>query len=295
MRKFITASLALCLLFSLLCIASCSNKSDYKSRINSEVGFIYYFDNDTAEYIGNENERVYPASITKLLTSLTALNYMSPDELITPGDEVYLVQSGSSSAYIRPNHTLTLEMLIEGMIIPSGNDAAYATAAACGYTLINNDSASYTDAVDCFVSYMNQYAEALGCTNTHFTTPDGFAGSEHYSSLHDMLLISKTACENSIISKYAAMKEDNVIYASGHTNTWTNTNKLLDSTSDFYHDGVIGLKTGSLDDNYSIIVLYENNDKRYLIGLFGAKNDSERYKDALTIIDYLSTLSTDNQ
>ncbi len=289
MKKLSIASVLILLSVLLLYTSACSeNNFDYTDKINSEAGFIYCFENDTTEYIGNENERVYPASITKLLTALTALNCMSPDELITPGDEVYLTESGSSSAYIRPNHTLTLRMLIEGMIIPSGNDAAYAVSAACGYTLTDKAGASYTDAVDCFVSYMNQYACDLGCTGTHFTTPDGYAGKEHYSTLHDMVLIARAACENNIISEYARMSSDNVVYASGHTNTWVNTNKLLDADSGYFREGVIGLKTGSLDENYSIIVLFDNGDKRFIIGLFGAESDNDRYKDAVTVIDCLS-------
>lgn len=287
MKKLIGAFIAL-VLFLAFILSSCGNEDfydvTYKVRLHTDSGFIYFPDRDTAHYFANEDTRVYPASTTKLLTILAALDIMPLDELIEPGDEVYLPETGSSSAYIRPNHTLTVEMLAEGMLLPSGNDAAYALSAACGYVLLDDSEAEYTDAVERFTEYMNEYAEKLGCTGTNFTKPDGFAGREHYSTLHDMLLISKAAAENEIITKYAALPYDNVVYASGHTNTWTNTNKLLDENSKYYCKGVVGLKTGSLDNSYSLIVLYDDGETRFIVGLFGEKTDDDRYADALNLI-----------
>ncbi|MGN1408683.1 MAG: hypothetical protein ACI4XJ_00755, partial [Eubacteriales bacterium] len=160
-----------------------------------------------------------------------------------------------------------------------------AAAAGCGYVLLDDSSADYTDAVAAFVEYMNSYAKNLGCTNTNFTTPDGFAGNEHYSTLHDMALISKAAAENEIITEYAKLLSDDVTYASGHVNTWVNTNKMLDPDSKYYCKDVVGLKTGSLEDSFSLVVFYDDGELRLIIGLFGAKKDSDRYTDALNIID----------
>lgn len=286
--KKIIAVIVICVIS--LSLFSCGEKdfvnASYIVKLKSENGFIINLDTDEIRYFGGRGDDiVYPASTTKLLTSLAALGLMPPDELITPGDEVYLPLDGSSFAYIRPNHTLTLEMLVEGMIIPSGNDAAYAAAAGCGYILLEDSSADYTDAVAAFVKYMNSYAENLGCTNTNFTSPDGFAGSEHYSTLHDMALISKAAAENEIITEYAKLLSDDVTYASGHINTWVNTNKMLDPDSKYYCKDVVGLKTGSLEDSFSLVVLYNDGELRLIIGLFGAKKDSDRYTDALNIIE----------
>ena len=287
MKKLLSVSLAFVVFLTLL-LSSCV-KGDfydvtYKVRLHTDCGFVYFPESDTAHYFADEDTRIYPASTTKLLTILAALDIMPPDELVEPGDEVYLPETGSSSAYIRPNHMLTVEMLVEGMLLPSGNDAAYALSAACGCVLLDDSEAKYTDAVEKFTDYMNEYAIKLGCTGTNFTAPDGFAGREHYSTLRDMLLISKAAAENEIITKYSAMPYDDVVYASGHTNTWTNTNKLLDENSKYYCKGVVGLKTGSLEDNYSLIVLYDDGETRFVIGLFGEKTDDDRYTDALNLI-----------
>lgn len=285
--------LALFLFFIILisCL-SCRSNDDffgvsvlYKLDLYSECAFLYCYNDDSLKKFSSYgNDIVYPASITKLLTAIVALDTLPTDTIITPGDEVYLPSNGSSSAYIRPHHQLTLEMLIEGMMIPSGNDAAYAVAASCGRAISGDDSLNYSDAVEIFVKRMNKYATELGCTDSNFTTPDGFAGEEHYSTLDDMVLICKAAVENPIITKYASLFSDNVIYESLHTNTWINTNKMLDPESKYYDKNVIGLKTGSLEDNYSLITLYDNGEYRFLIGVFGAKKDNIRYKDTLNII-----------
>lgn len=235
-------------------------------------------------YSSYSSNRVYPASLTKLCTILYALTIMEPDHMIEPGDEVYMPPEGSSFAYIRPRHVLTLEMLIEGMLLPSGNDAAYAVAAEGGYIIRDDESISSEEAVAAFVDGMNDYARGLGCTDTNFTTPDGFAGNEHYSTTGDMAIIAREAANNEIIMKYAGTYKDDVVYASGHTNTWINTNKFLDPESEFYDEHVTGLKTGSLEGSYSMITVYEKDGKRLIVGVFGSQTKEGRYKDTIALI-----------
>lgn len=233
----------------------------------------------------NDDPIVYPASTTKLLSILVALETLPADTIITPGDEVNLIGQYSSVAYIRQNHKLSLEMLIEAMLIPSGNDATYVVAAACGREIAGNPSLDAQQAVNVFVDRMNEYAKELGCENTHFTTPDGYADNEHYSTVSDMAKITVAAYRNDIIMKYAQLDKVNVTYASGHTNSWTNTNLQLHESSEYYNEHVIGMKTGSLTDNYSIITAYNDGDVKLLIGVFGAPTKDARYTDTAKIID----------
>lgn len=121
-------------------------------------------------------EKLYPASITKLLTILTAIQYVDPDQLITPGDEQSLVAADSSIAYVNSTHVLTAEQLIEGMLLPSGNDAACALAAAVGRNITGDQSMSGVDAVNVCVEAMNDYAADLGMTGSHFMTVDRVPG-----------------------------------------------------------------------------------------------------------------------
>lgn len=254
--------------------------------VRSPQYFVYSV--DSGEFIGirGQNDRVYPASTTKLLTILYALTLLDPSEEVTPGDELTLVDADSSIAYVRKEHTLTVSMLIEGMLLPSGNDAAYALAAAAGYKL-DPSAENGVDAVDAFMEGMNAHAASLGLCGSHFTVPDGLAGDEHYTTLEDMAIVASLAAENELIMSYATLAEDDVVYASGHTNHWENTNLLLDRDSEYYDSRVTGLKTGSIGGNYNLICSAEHEGERYIIGLFGGSDKEERFVDASRILDQL--------
>lgn len=254
--------------------------------LRSPQAFVYDCQMDEIIYQKGERRVVYPASTTKLMTLLCAQEYLSPDEVIVPGDELTLVGAGSSVAYIKEHHSLSVEMLVEGMLLPSGNDAAYVLAAAAGNRI--DPSVTGRQAVAVFMDAMAEYGARIGLVGTRFTSPDGLAGKEHYSTVEDVALIARLAMENEIIRRYAALHEDDVTYASGHTNHWVNTNELLDPDSPWYHAAVTGLKTGSLEHNYCLIATVEQAGRTYIIGLFGAWEKNDRYADAHTIIDALS-------
>ena len=234
-------------------------------------------------YIKGEDQVIRPASVTKLLTILYALTVLEPDRLVTPGSEVGMISSDSSIAYVRPHHTLSVEMLIEGMLLPSGNDAAYALAGAAGREIAGNPDLSAAEAIGTFMDGMNAFAKDIGCVGSNFTVPDGNDAAEPYTTAEDLILIGDLAAENEIIRKYACLPSDHVTYADGSVNDWVNSDKMVDPESELYHPAVKGLKTGSLDGRYSFLCLAEDGGKSYLIGLFGGKDKDTRFADALDI------------
>ena len=253
------------------------------SGLSADAYFVYDCGEESFVSLKGAEERIYPASTTKLLTALYALTVLAPDDLVTPGEELSMVQAGSSIAYVKSNHTLTVEMLVQGMMIPSGNDAAYALAAAGGNRL--NQSLSGKAAVERFVQGMNEYAKTLGCCSSKFTTPDGLAGEEQYSSIEDMAIIARAAFENELIARYCGQASAEVTYESGHTNTWVNTNALIDEQSDYFDSRVRMGKTGSLDGCYNVIFLAENEGTQYIIGIFGSNGKESRFADGITVMD----------
>lgn len=255
--------------------------------IRSPQAFVYDCDRNEILFAKGMDKVVYPASTTKLLTILYSLTLLDPEEKVTPGDELLLVAADSSVAYIKSYHTLTVEMLVEGMLLPSGNDAAYALAAAAGRKSSKNPDLSGRGAIDVFVKGLGDYARSIGCVGTHFTTPDGYAGKEHYSTLEDLILISSLAAENPIICRYCALAADDVTYASGHTNRWVNTNQMLDPESPYYAAEVNGLKTGSIDGSYHLIATAEADGRHYIIGTFGAHDKDARFADTKAIVEEL--------
>ncbi|MCI5574104.1 MAG: hypothetical protein MR379_00820 [Clostridiales bacterium] len=233
--------------------------------------------------------KTYPASTTKLFTSWLALQYLSPDEVVTAGDELSLLASDASIAYIKRGHKLTASMLVEAMMLPSGGDAAYVIAAAAGKKIYGSDSVSAETAVKAFVNEMNRRLAALGFSGTHFTNPDGYHDPDHYTTLEDMAGIAALALENSTIMKYTTLPSDRVIYASGQTNSWTNTNELIQPESLYYCADAIGLKTGSTDEaGYCVMTATKGQDGRYyIIGVFGATTSFSRFTDAAVLIEYV--------
>ena len=254
--------------------------------VSAPQAFVYNATTNEILWMQGEHRVVYPASTTKLMSALYALTVLSPDEIVTVGDEVTLIDPASSRAYITQGQQLSVEMLIEGMMLPSGNDAAYTLAAAAGRRTAG-DSLGAAEAIAAFLDGMNAYAVTLGLCGTDFTTPDGLADEQHYTTLEDLMLIAKAALANPTIAKYAAMHEDRVVYHSGEINTWTNTNALLDPDSPYYRENVTGLKTGSLTRNYCLLCSVEQDGATYIIGIFGAKTKAARFADACTIIDAL--------
>lgn len=264
------------------------SKEPLELELNAMQAFVYDTSREEFLLLKGRGEPLYPASTTKLLTILYAMTLVAPDELITPGDELSLVGEFSTYAYVRPNHTLTAEMLAEGMLLPSGNDAAHVLAAAAGRKLAGDSELNGVDAVGVFMEGMNKYAAAIGMKGSHFVTPDGYPHDDHYTTAEDMAIVASMAVKNSLIMKYARVLRDDVVYASGHTNTWVNTNKLLDPYSGFYSPYATGLKTGSVGDgNYALIATADIEGVTYIIGLFTEEVANNRYVDALAVIKAL--------
>jgi D-alanyl-D-alanine carboxypeptidase (penicillin-binding protein 5/6) len=255
--------------------------------IETPYAVVYDGGSDRILYRKGGDRVIYPASTTKLLTILTALQVLTPLEIIRPGDELSLLDEDSSVAGVEEGHALTVEMLIEAMLLPSGNDAAYVLAAAAGER-ISEGMVSGADAVPVFIAFMEEYGRSIGLVGTHFTVPDGLAFEEHYTTLEDMVLIGKAAMKCPLIRRYAATAHDNVTYQSGHTNTWTNTNPLLRPDTPWYRPAVTGLKTGYLRHNSCILLSVEANNSYYLVGLFGAEDSDMRCADAVRIVDKLT-------
>lgn len=247
--------------------------------------FLYDADEERYLILKGAEKILYPASTTKLLTALCALELLDTDELITPGDEQTLKNEQSAIAFVKSHHTLTVEMLIEGMLLPSGGDAAYALAAAGG-KVIGGEGTGDLEAVSLFVEEMNRYAKELGMYGSNFTSPDGFHDPENYSTIEDMTLLAAAAAKNEVIMKYASMPSDSVTYASGHTNSWTNTNRMLHEGDEYYSPYVTGLKTGTLEGNSCLICTFTIGEKNYIAGVFSEVTKELRYIDMKAIIGF---------
>lgn len=234
---------------------------------------------------GSENDRVYPASITKLMTAYVALQFLEPDTEITAGDVLDLVGAGSSVAEIQKGDTLTVEKLVEAMLLPSGNDAAYILADAAGRVVAEDNSITGTAAVAAFLREMNGQARSLGMSGTNFTNPDGYHSPDHYTTFADLVKMGKRVLENKTIMKYAAVSEETITLG-GEEKKWENTNALIQPTSEYYCPYATGLKTGQTPSAGSCLLssfAYEGGE--WIIGVFGCPDIPDRFEDTLQLFN----------
>lgn len=258
-------------------------------------GFVYDTADDRLLFSkGDLTERIPPASLTKLFSAYVALRYLDPETVITAGEEVGWIDPESSMAFIYSGQQVTVDTCVEGMIVQSGNDAAYILAVAAGRAIRGDPQLSATAALGVFVGKMNELALQLGLENTHFANPDGIDTAGHYTSLRDLIAISCLALEDPVIRRHAATATDDVTYASGQTVSWKNTNELLHPESAFYCEAACGLKTGSTTGaGKCLISAFRQEDGYLIVGVLGCPEETDRYEDTLNLYYYYTGQPTD--
>ena len=195
-------------------------------------------------YFRNINEIIAPASLTKLMTSLILIeNYNLSDyiEISLPSDYVY----EGKVAYLKSGQKMTVESLLEFILIYSANDACHAVVKL------------FTENIDDFSNLMNKKAQELGMNNTNFKNPDGLDQEGHFTTLNDLLILSKEVINNYELLSII-MRQSFISNIDGEDKVYLNTNKLIDRN--FY-----GLKTGWTNNaGLTFIGLNQSNDRNIL-------------------------------
>ena len=208
-----------------------------------------------------ENERLI-ASITKIMTCIIALEYGDINEVVKVDDSI--IKSYGSGIYIQVGEELTLDDLLYGLMMRSGNDAALQIAK------------SVTGSIESFVYLMNQKAEMLGMKNTIFINPTGLEdnnGGGNMSSVYDMAILTKYAMNNDNYRRYVSTK-NLTVKSSYKTYKWTNKNKLL-----FSYDYCTGGKTGyTKKAKRTLVTTGSYNDMNIIIVTFNDGNDFNDHK-----------------
>ncbi len=216
-------------------------------------------------YKRNENELLSPASTTKLLTALVSLDAYNLDDVVTVTD---IANDGQVMGLV-PGEKITVENLLYGALIQSGNDAAWALAA------------NYPGGVDKFVEAMNAKARALRLTKSYFTNPVGYDDPNQKISPVDLALLGEAALNNKVIAKMVAIP---AITISDVTHTYfhqlRNVNQLLGKIP-----GVGGIKTGwTQEAGENLITLVERNGRRVITVVLKSQ---DRFSDTAKLIDWV--------
>ena len=217
--------------------------------VTADYVVLYDATADEIIYSKNAQKKCYPASTTKMLTAIVASKIITdPNTVITVGDEITMIGYDSSVAGLTQGMKLTFEALMDALMIPSGNDAAYTIAVNCGRIYAKNDKLSNEDALKVFMLLVNEAAQKIGATKTHFTAPDGFHDDNHYTCAADLVKIGNYAKSIPIIANSCAKESADWELISGQKISWSNSNAILHKDSEHYSKYCDGLKTGFTDE-----------------------------------------------
>lgn len=240
-----------------------------KPSITAEGAVVYCQNTGEIIYSKNKNEKLYPYSVTKMMTVLLAVQNLPLDKEVKISKRA--AQEGEATMNLQEGEIVTVKDLIYGTLVLSGNDAAWALGEAV--------SGNMKD----FVKLMNKTAKNIGCENTHFTNPNGMHDDQHYTTAYDMLLITKLALSNATIRKAAGTAKYTVdaTNKSKKRTMKTHVPFITDEKSGFYAG-----KTGYWsDENCSIVLGYEKKGLQLFVIILDDTKD-EREKDVETITDY---------
>ncbi|MFS0840598.1 D-alanyl-D-alanine carboxypeptidase family protein [Paenibacillus sp. 1P03SA] len=265
-----------------------SGKADkgqpFNESIEGEAAVLMDAETGTFLFKKNKDLRLYPASTTKIVTALVALEKGGLQDRITVGDEVRLKTKGESTAGLQEGQSLTLRDLIVAMMLPSGNDAAR-TVARYIAEKDKGRKLSAQQSIDYFAGLMNAKASKLGAKKSHFTNPHGLHDPDHYTTAGDMALLGREAMKNKTFSSIVSEPKQAVTVSSG-SRTYVNRNQLLQAESEFYIEGVNGVKTGFTDEaGYCLVSSAVLNGKK-VIGVVLHSSSGGVYTDTRSLLAY---------
>ena len=263
-------------LFFLIFLISCQKTF---SKIEIEAPYVILQDHLSGNilYEKDSKTRIYPASMTKIMTTIIVFDLLkkgetSLDEMITISENAWrMSQSGYSSMFIMPNDKVSVEDLLKGIIIVSGNDACIALA----------EGLSGTE--EDFVTLMNEKAKDIGLKNTNFANSSGINDPNNYSTVEDILKLSRHMIQY-YPEYYPYYKETTFTWdrTGGDPITQKNRNTLL-----FRDIGVDGIKTGFLAvEKYSLAASIKDGERRMTSVVSGFKTKSERTRGSTRLLTW---------
>ena len=233
----------------------------------------------TILYEKNSDEAHYPASITKIMTMLLALENGNLSDMVTFSDDAINNTEGSGIARDY-GEQMTLEQCLYGVMLESANECAYAVAEHVGGTVEN------------FVDMMNAKAKELGCTNTHFANPHGLQDENHYTTAHDMALIAQAAYQNETFRIIIGTKMYTIPPTNKHAEETVlrNHHDMLctyhNANRKYLYPYCVGGKTGYTATANSTLVTYAEKDGMTLICVVMNTQSPNQFIDTVNLFDY---------
>ncbi|MGY0691830.1 D-alanyl-D-alanine carboxypeptidase family protein [Virgibacillus sp. FSP13] len=280
MKKIV---LLVSIVFSLLSVSTITvfgeekdtNKTDQSVNLAPDAKSAILMERDTGKLLFDKNadEKLPPASMTKIMTLLLIMEQLDKGNLDL-GEKVRVSERaasmGGSQIFLEAGEEMTVDDLLKGIAIASGNDASVAMAE------------KIAGSEEAFVKKMNEKVEELNLKNTHFNNTTGLPADDHYSTAHDMAVMAKELLKYEAITNYTSIYEDYLRKGTEDEFWLVNTNKLVK-----FYPGVDGLKTGYTNEaKYCLTATAEKEDMRVIAVVMGAKTTKERNETVSQMLDY---------
>ncbi len=272
-KFFIILFIVIILLNPSMCLCS-TNES-----INLSCNAAILIDSKTNKVLfgKNENEKIYPASLTKIMTAIITLeNCKLTDKVSASYNAISVIPEGYSIADIKVDEELTVEQLLQVLLLYSANDAANVLAEHVG------------GSIDSFVSMMNTKAHELNLQNTHFTNAFGMHDENHYSTAYDLSILMKYCMKDETFRKIAGSASCAIPATNkSEPRLYVSTNSLIVPDNKYYYKYATIGKTGFTTQAKSCLIVSAYKDNLELIGVILGANDSEtRFSEAKQLFEY---------
>lgn len=237
-------------------------------KINSRAAVVIDRKTKTILYGKNEMAKRAMASTTKIMTAMVVIQNTNLDNVVEISKKA--AATGGSVLKVKAGDKITVRDLLYGLLLRSGNDTAVALAEYVG------------GSIEGFAELMNQNAENLGLSHTHFATPHGLDHAEHYTTAYELALFTDYALKNEVFSKIVGTKVY-TITVNGVSRTIHNTNELLGNLN-----GVYGVKTGFTNGaGRCLVTSAKRGDMDVICVVIGADTKKDRTKDSIKLIEYI--------
>ncbi len=269
-----------------------SEIDDGKIELNAKSAILVEKSTGKMLYGKNEKKQMYPASLTKILTAIVALEYIELEELIKVGYEINEIELDSSLAGHKVSESILGINLIRGLIMPSGNETANIVAQVVGER-VEGEKIEFNKALKIFMGIINDKGKELGLRDSNFVTPHGYHDDNHYTTAEDMAIIASVAMDNDIIMQIAneTTFEGN---GAGKLNSeelvtvdykWYTHNELI-TNNKYGYEYATGLKTGYTKKAGHSLLATAKKDDIELIAVILNSSENGRWEDAKTLFEY---------
>ena len=243
--------------------------------IGAQAAILMDADTGAILYAKNIDEELFPASITKLMTCLVAVENCSLDEVITVNQSaINANEADGSHMYLKAGEQLTLEELLYGILINSANEACNAVGE------------HIAGSIDGYVEMMNARAQELGCTHTHFVTANGLHNEEHYTSAHDMALIAQAFFSHDILCRMSSTARYQIPQTDLHGEHNLHSKNKLYAGAEYAYDGLVGSKTGFTSLARQTLVSCAQRGDLRLICVILREESPYQFEDTVSLFEY---------